>query len=201
MYRSLGNVVGRITAVNATFGEEWRSHQGSLMRLPKCGARTRKGIPCKRVAVKGAGRCQLHGGGGILLQRYRNELASARSVRRREWLLERLGRASQNAETKYLASGKWVREARARAAELEPKILAAIREGQCTREVLARWLGAVAQIRPYRDEIARPVVYEALLGMHGPIWIGAGAVAGSLALNERERATLFARLGLRGLGG
>ena len=33
-----------------------------LSSLPMCGAKTRKGEPCKRYANKHSGRCRLHGG-------------------------------------------------------------------------------------------------------------------------------------------
>ena len=36
------------------FGEHWPGLQ--------CGARTRRGTPCKKAALKGKNRCQLHGG-------------------------------------------------------------------------------------------------------------------------------------------
>lgn len=31
-------------------------------KLPKCGAKTRRGTPCKRPGTKRNGRCRLHGG-------------------------------------------------------------------------------------------------------------------------------------------
>jgi len=33
-----------------------------LSKLPRCGAKTRKGTPCQRIGRKGNGRCKLHGG-------------------------------------------------------------------------------------------------------------------------------------------
>jgi hypothetical protein len=34
----------------------------SLRRAPRCGARTRKGTPCRSPAVRGKTRCRMHGG-------------------------------------------------------------------------------------------------------------------------------------------
>jgi hypothetical protein len=35
---------------------------GDLSKAPRCGARTRKGLPCASPAVRGRKRCRLHGG-------------------------------------------------------------------------------------------------------------------------------------------
>ena len=45
---------------NVTIGIEWRF--GSSWPGTRCGAKTRKGIPCQRPANKKNGRCRLHGG-------------------------------------------------------------------------------------------------------------------------------------------
>jgi hypothetical protein len=34
----------------------------NLNKAPRCGARTRAGLPCKQAAVKGRPRCRMHGG-------------------------------------------------------------------------------------------------------------------------------------------
>lgn len=42
-----------------------RAHSASTVRLPLnefCGAKTRKGTPCKRRDIYASGRCALHGG-------------------------------------------------------------------------------------------------------------------------------------------
>jgi hypothetical protein len=40
-----------------------RSGSGPAMhRSPRCGARTRRGSPCRSPAVRGKGRCRMHGG-------------------------------------------------------------------------------------------------------------------------------------------
>ena len=35
-----------------------------LTDAPRCGARTRTGAPCRSPAVRGSGRCRMHGGKG-----------------------------------------------------------------------------------------------------------------------------------------
>ena len=45
---------------NVTIGIEWRF--GANWPGKRCGAKTRKGIPCQRPANKKNGRCRLHGG-------------------------------------------------------------------------------------------------------------------------------------------
>jgi len=34
----------------------------NLAKAPRCGAKTRAGHPCRQAAVKGRGRCRMHGG-------------------------------------------------------------------------------------------------------------------------------------------
>lgn len=177
------------------FSWQWIDQKGGLAGRPKCHAKTKRGTLCRRVAVKGVGRCQQHGGGRQLLARYREELAKVRSDKRRQWLLNRIDRATRNAETRYLSSGRHVEEATARLSELEPLIFDAIRQGRCTREAVARWLAAVEAVRPYRVELARPLILEALLGSYGPLPVGADVLAGGLGLGEQDRATLFEFLG------
>ena len=45
---------------NVTIGIEWRF--GPDWPGQRCGAQTRRGLPCKRPANKRNGRCRLHGG-------------------------------------------------------------------------------------------------------------------------------------------
>lgn len=35
---------------------------GRLQQAPRCGAKTRQGVPCKAPAVNGKKRCRMHGG-------------------------------------------------------------------------------------------------------------------------------------------
>ena len=34
----------------------------NLAKAPRCGAKTRGGVPCRQAAVRGRGRCRMHGG-------------------------------------------------------------------------------------------------------------------------------------------
>jgi hypothetical protein len=38
------------------------NHRGNPLNAPRCGAKTRKGTPCKGPAVRGKKRCRMHGG-------------------------------------------------------------------------------------------------------------------------------------------
>ena len=44
-------------------GDHKRNLDG-LASAPRCGAKTRKGVPCESPAVKGKSRCRMHGGKG-----------------------------------------------------------------------------------------------------------------------------------------
>jgi hypothetical protein len=38
------------------------NRSGDPMSAPRCGARTRAGVPCRGPAIKGKARCRMHGG-------------------------------------------------------------------------------------------------------------------------------------------
>jgi len=63
-----------------------------LGRAPKCGARTRAGTPCQRLAIRGRRRCRLHGGlspgapRGAKNGNFRNGDWTAEAIEERKWL-------------------------------------------------------------------------------------------------------------------
>ena len=63
-----------------------------LERAPKCGARTRAGTPCQRLAIRGRRRCRLHGGlspgapRGAKNGNFRNGDWTAEAIEERKWL-------------------------------------------------------------------------------------------------------------------
>jgi hypothetical protein len=63
-----------------------------LGRAPKCGARTRDGTPCRRLAIRGRRRRRLHGGlspgapRGAKNGNFRNGDWTAESIEERKWL-------------------------------------------------------------------------------------------------------------------
>ena len=65
----------------------------NLAKAPRCGAKTRAGHPCRQAAVKGRGRCRMHGGakgsGGPRGERngnFRHGLRTREHVERRKAL-------------------------------------------------------------------------------------------------------------------
>ena len=65
----------------------------NLAKAPRCGAKTRAGHPCRQAAVKGRGRCRMHGGakgsGGPRGERngnFRHGLRTRENVERRKAL-------------------------------------------------------------------------------------------------------------------
>jgi hypothetical protein len=63
-----------------------------LSRVPRCGARTRRGSPCQRPAMRGRKRCRLHGGlspgapRGPKNGNFRNGDWTAEAIEERKWL-------------------------------------------------------------------------------------------------------------------
>ena len=61
-------------------------------RGPRCGARTRSGTLCRRVAIKGRKRCRLHGGLSLGAPKgekngnYSNGDWTAEAIEERKWL-------------------------------------------------------------------------------------------------------------------
>lgn len=167
-----------------------------LKDQPKCGAVTKQGTPCQAVAVKGVGRCRIHGGGKALLARYEAELRTAKHPKRVEWLLRQLARASRNKETRYVDSPSTLVDSAKRSELAAGRLAHALREGSTDREAVARWTRAVEAVRPYRMEIATPLVAEALAGVYGTAVDGAAVLADALALDEGERRTFFRAAGV-----
>jgi hypothetical protein len=64
----------------------------NLGRAPRCGARTRGGMPCQCPAIRGRKRCRLHGGlspgapKGIGNGNYKNGTWTAEAVEERRWV-------------------------------------------------------------------------------------------------------------------
>ena len=69
-----------------------KEHETRLTRAPKCGARTRAGTPCQRLAIRGRRRCRLHGGlstgapRGAKNGNFRNGDWTAEAIEERKWL-------------------------------------------------------------------------------------------------------------------
>ena len=69
-----------------------KADQTRLGRAPKCGARTRAGTPCQRLAIRGRRRCRLHGGlspgapRGAKNGNFRNGDWTAEAIEERKWL-------------------------------------------------------------------------------------------------------------------
>jgi hypothetical protein len=64
----------------------------NLRGAPRCGTKTRAGSPCERPALRGRGRCRLHGGlsggapRGVKNGNYRTGDWTAEAVEERKWL-------------------------------------------------------------------------------------------------------------------
>lgn len=64
----------------------------NLRRAPRCGAKTRAGIPCQRPAMRGRTRCRLHGGmspgapRGSKNGNYRDGSWTLEALEERRWL-------------------------------------------------------------------------------------------------------------------
>ena len=64
----------------------------NLRRAPRCGAWTRSGAACQRPAIRGRGRCRLHGGLspgaplGAKNGNFRNGNWTAEAIEERRWL-------------------------------------------------------------------------------------------------------------------
>lgn len=166
---------------------------GQLDSRPKCGARTRTGMPCRRAAVRGVGRCPLHGGGAALKRRYEAELHNSKPGKRQDWLLKRLAKTARNREREYQKTPPNPFD---RAAQ---EFHIAVKEGRTTIEARARWVRAVTAVRPYRLDNAMPMIHEAVLGKLGRPTMAATLLAGHLALNETEMVEFYNELGLPNL--
>ncbi len=64
-----------------------------MLRSWKCGAKTRKGMPCQMKPARGTGRCRLHGGlsTGPRTAEGRQRIAEAQRRRWAAWRAERAG--------------------------------------------------------------------------------------------------------------
>jgi hypothetical protein len=82
------------------YRRRWKEGRGrrSRKRRAFCGARTRKGTPCRARVVSGKGRCRLHGGCSTGPKTAEGRAAIARSNRRRAEL-RRAGRAGVEVDT------------------------------------------------------------------------------------------------------
>jgi hypothetical protein len=64
----------------------------NLRRAARCGAKTRAGAPCRRPAIRGRGRCRLHGGAstgaprGLKNGNYKDGNWTADAAAERRWL-------------------------------------------------------------------------------------------------------------------
>ena len=120
---------------------------------PVCGARTKRGTPCKGPKVAGANRCLHHGGGRMLLSRARQTLATTRSrsiMAKCLWYFEK---AHRNRIRRHLKAGE--RQLARREAEAQRAIAfisQAVREGWATADLVGRLYRAGDQIRPYRPQ-------------------------------------------------
>lgn len=177
----------------ATYGlrsREFVEQIGQLDSRPKCGARTRRGMPCKRAAVRGVGRCPLHGGGAAMKKRYEAELLKSKPGKRREWLLDRLARTAQNRVRSFDKGHKPTVDQTALAFN------EALKVGRTTLEARNRWVRAVEAVRPYLLDGSMPLIHEAAMGELGHPLMAATLMAGHLSLNENEIAEFRSLLGL-----
>ena len=89
---------------NVTIGIEWRF--GSSWPGKRCGAKTRKGIPCQRPANKKNGRCRLHGGAssGPRTESGRARISAA-NLRHGKYTKDKLEKRRENA-----AKGREIRK-------------------------------------------------------------------------------------------
>jgi len=120
---------------------------------PTCGARTKKGTPCKAPRVAGATRCFHHGGGHILLRRARQTLSKTRSrsvMGKCLWYLEK---SHRNRIRRHLKAGE--RQLAVREAEAQRAIAfvsQATREGWAPAELVRGLYRAGDKVRPYRPQ-------------------------------------------------
>jgi hypothetical protein len=138
----------------------YQPHGGALQGSPfvnvasklRCVATARAtGQRCKAIRVRGHSCCRMHGGGAAAVKRYREELHSICTHKRRgkmragrlEWLVQRLAKTDRNRPRAYSVGHE-----RAFAAEAE-RLMGAVSQKGAT--ALARAIHAVAvAIRPYR---------------------------------------------------
>ena len=106
---------------------------------PICGARTKRGTPCKAPRVAGATRCRHHGGGRMLLRRARQTLAITRSrsiMAKCLWYFEK---AHRNQRRRHLKAGE--RQLAFREADAQRAIAfvsQAMREGWAPADLVGR---------------------------------------------------------------
>ncbi len=157
---------------------------------PTCGARTKRGTPCKAPRVAGATRCRHHGGGRMLLRRARQTLATTRSrsiMAKCLWYFEK---AHRNQMRRHLKAGE--RQLAFREAEAQRAtafISQAVREGWATADLVGRLYRAGDQIRPYRPQDVACAAGAFLNSMSSgqPLRLRFEAFASELQLDEEER--------------
>src|SRR6516164_10492958 len=170
---------------------------------PTCGARTKRGRPCKAPKVAGSTRCRHHGGGRVLLRRARETLARTRSrsiMAKCLWYLEK---AHRNNVRRHLKAGE--RKLAFREADAERAnafISLALREGWATTD-LVRCLYLVGdEVRPYRPQDVPCAVGAFLKSLSDgqPPPFRFEAFAGELRLDENERFIAAEKVGVRLIG-
>ncbi|QNQ64328.1 hypothetical protein IB024_13670 [Brucella sp. 6810] len=108
---------------------------------------------------------------------------------------DRQGHAHQSRE--HIKYGRELADAENEMAVLKDQMRTALEEGRCTREAIARWIGAVRAVRPYRENVLLPLVYRALLGEFGPMRHGAETISGTMGLDPDEHVLFMQVLGFK----
>ena len=159
---------------------------------PVCGARTKRGTPCKAPKVSGANRCLHHGGGRMLLRRARQTLATTRSrsiMAKCLWYFEK---AHRNRIRRHLKAGeRQLAHREAEAQRASAFISQAMREGWATAELVGRLYRAGDQIRPYRpqDVACAAGAYLEAMSNGQPLRLRFEAFVSELQVSEDERFT------------
>ena len=167
---------------------------------PVCGARTKRGTPCKAPKVTGANRCLHHGGGRMLLRRARQTLATTRSrsiMAKCLWYFEK---AHRNRIRRHLKAGERQLARREAEAQRATTLMSqAIREGWATADLVGRLYRAGDAIRPYRSQDVACAAGAFLNAMSSgqPLRLRFEAFASELQVDESERFTAAAIIGVR----
>jgi hypothetical protein len=72
--------------------KNYATRPGHLKKQPRCGARTRAGVPCQRPPIRGRKRCRLHGGlspgapRGVKNGNYKTGDWTSEAINERKWL-------------------------------------------------------------------------------------------------------------------